>query len=39
MDVVRKIAGVKTGNRGPFQDVPVEPVVIKSVRVVGQGGK
>ncbi|MGE5444301.1 MAG: peptidylprolyl isomerase [Ignavibacteriales bacterium] len=39
MDVVRKIAGVKTTNRGPFQDVPVEPVVIKSVRVVGQEGK
>ncbi len=39
MDVVRKIAGVKTSNRGPFQDIPVEPVVIKSVRVVGQGGK
>jgi peptidyl-prolyl cis-trans isomerase A (cyclophilin A) len=39
MDVVRKIAEVKTGNRGPFQDVPVEPVVIKSVRVVEQEGK
>jgi peptidyl-prolyl cis-trans isomerase A (cyclophilin A) len=34
LDVVNKIAGVKTGNRGPFQDVPLEPVVIKSVRVV-----
>ena len=39
MDVVRKIADVKTGSRGPFQDVPVEPVVIKSARVVEQGGK
>lgn len=39
MDVVRKIAGVKTANHGPFQDVPVEPVVIKSVHVIGQEGK
>lgn len=33
MDVVDKIAGVKTGNRGPHGDVPLEPVVIKSARV------
>lgn len=39
MDVVRKISEVKTGNRGPFQDVPLEPVVIKSVHVVKQEGK
>jgi peptidyl-prolyl cis-trans isomerase A (cyclophilin A) len=39
IDVVRKIAEVKTGNLGPFQDVPVEPVVIKSVRVVESEGK
>ncbi|NQT92735.1 MAG: peptidyl-prolyl cis-trans isomerase [Lentisphaerae bacterium] len=32
MDVVDKIAKVKTGSSGPYQDVPVEPVVIKSVR-------
>ena len=32
MDVVDKIAGVKTGSRGPFQDVPAEAVVIKSIR-------
>ncbi|MFQ5702668.1 MAG: peptidylprolyl isomerase [Gemmatimonadales bacterium] len=31
MDVVDQIAGVKTGNRGSHQDVPVEPVVILSV--------
>ncbi|MFC1640389.1 peptidylprolyl isomerase [Gemmatimonadota bacterium] len=30
MDVVDKIAGVKTGNHGPHGDVPVEPVVIES---------
>ena len=32
MDVVDKIAGVRTGNRGGHQNVPVEPVIIKSVR-------
>ncbi|MEM7611847.1 MAG: peptidylprolyl isomerase [Pseudomonadota bacterium] len=32
MDVVDKIAGVKTGNQGPHGDVPVEPVTIISVR-------
>jgi peptidyl-prolyl cis-trans isomerase A (cyclophilin A) len=34
MDVVDKIAAVKTGSHGPFQDVPLKPVVIKSVKVV-----
>lgn len=34
MDVVRKIEAVPTGNRGMHQDVPLDPVVIKSVRVV-----
>jgi peptidyl-prolyl cis-trans isomerase B (cyclophilin B) len=32
MDVVDKIKGVKTGNTGGHQNVPVEDVVIKSVR-------
>jgi cyclophilin family peptidyl-prolyl cis-trans isomerase len=32
MDVVDKIAGVKTGTKGQFSDVPNEPVVIKSVK-------
>jgi len=32
LDTIDKIAGVATGNRGPHQNVPVEPVVIKSVR-------
>ena len=31
MDVVDKIAGVQTGNRGGHQDVPVEPVTIQEV--------
>ena len=33
MDVVDKIKGVKTGNKGFHQDVPVEDVVIESVTV------
>ena len=33
MDVVDKIKGVKTGNKGFHQDVPVEDVVITSVSV------
>lgn len=33
MDVVNAIKGVKTGNRGHHQDVPVENVVITSVTV------
>ena len=32
MDVVDKIAAVKTGNRGPHSDVPVEPVVTNTAR-------
>ena len=31
-DVVDRIAAVKTGRCGPHSDVPLEPVVIKSVR-------
>ncbi len=34
MDVVDRIKGVPTGNRGPFQNVPATPVVIKSASVV-----
>ena len=34
MDVVNKIKGVKTGNKGGHQDVPVEPVVIQEAVVV-----
>ena len=33
LDVVRKIENVKTANRGMHQDVPVETVVINSVKV------
>jgi cyclophilin family peptidyl-prolyl cis-trans isomerase len=34
MDVVDRIVSVPTTSKGPMDDVPVEPVVIKSVRVV-----
>ncbi len=33
MDVVDRIAKVKTGNAGPHQNVPEEPIVIKTVHV------
>jgi peptidyl-prolyl cis-trans isomerase B (cyclophilin B) len=33
MDVVQTIEKVKTGNRGMHQDVPVQAVVINSVKV------
>jgi peptidyl-prolyl cis-trans isomerase B (cyclophilin B) len=33
MDVVDKIKGVDTGNKGYHQDVPVEDVIIESVEV------
>lgn len=33
MDVVRKIEAVRTTDKSPFQNVPAEPVVIKSVRL------
>ena len=36
MDVVDAIAKVKTGTKGMFQDVPVEPVIIKSAKVVSK---
>ena len=34
MDVVEKIAKVPTGNAGPHQNVPREPVIIESATVV-----
>lgn len=32
LDVVDKIVGVKTTSKGPHDDVPVEPIVIKSIK-------
>ncbi|HEX2566931.1 MAG TPA: peptidylprolyl isomerase [Burkholderiales bacterium] len=34
MDVVNKIVAVPTGNKGPHQNVPNQPVVIESAKVV-----
>ncbi len=34
MDIVKAIEGVKTGQNGMHQDVPVEPIVIESAKVV-----
>ena len=39
MDVVRKIAQVKTGDHGRYQDVPVEPVIIERMTIESYGGK
>jgi peptidyl-prolyl cis-trans isomerase A (cyclophilin A) len=36
MDVVKKIEQVKTASKGPHQNVPVEPVVMKSAKVVSE---
>ena len=35
--VVQKIEGVDTASKGPYEDVPVEPVIIKSIRVISPG--
>jgi hypothetical protein len=34
MEVVNKIAKVPTGNAGPHQNVPREPVIIESATVI-----
>lgn len=34
MDIVNKISKVKTGNVSHFQDVPVTPVLIESVKII-----
>ncbi len=35
-DVVDKIRVMRTGNKGPMQDVPVEPITIQSATVVAK---
>jgi len=35
MEVVKKIEQVKTGSRGSYQDVPLEPIVIHAMRLEG----
>jgi cyclophilin family peptidyl-prolyl cis-trans isomerase len=39
MDVVKKIEAVKTGSKGPHQNVPTDGVVIQSAKVVSGDGK
>ena len=34
MEVIDKMARVPTGNRGMFQNVPIEPVIIQTVKVI-----
>jgi cyclophilin family peptidyl-prolyl cis-trans isomerase len=36
MDVVKKIEQVKTTSKGPHQNVPIDPVTIKSVKVISE---
>ena len=37
MDVVDQIAQVRTGRKGYFDDVPVEPIVVTKAQVLGNG--
>jgi cyclophilin family peptidyl-prolyl cis-trans isomerase len=34
MDVVQKVAKVPTGNAGPHQNVPRDPVIIESATIL-----
>lgn len=36
MDVIERIEKVATGKRGPYSDVPLEPVLIESATVLGE---
>jgi peptidyl-prolyl cis-trans isomerase A (cyclophilin A) len=36
MEVVDKIAKVRTGNKGPFSNIPLETIVVKSAKVLPQ---
>ena len=36
MDIIDKIGSVATGNKGGHQDVPLEPVVVESAKVVDE---
>ncbi len=37
IDVVKKIAKLPTGTRGPYSDVPRDPVIIESASLIPQG--
>lgn len=36
MDVVDKIANVKTGNKGSFSNIPLQTIVVKSAKIISQ---
>ena len=36
LDVIEKISAVSTGNAGMHADVPKEPVIIESIRIIGE---
>jgi cyclophilin family peptidyl-prolyl cis-trans isomerase len=36
MDVVDKIAKAKTGNKGPFSNIPLQTIVVKSAKAVSK---
>jgi peptidyl-prolyl cis-trans isomerase A (cyclophilin A) len=36
MDVVDAIAKVKTGNKGPFSNIPLQTILVKSAKVIAQ---
>ena len=36
MEVVDKIAKVKTGNKGPFSNIPLQTITVKSAKVVNE---
>lgn len=36
MEVVNKIGQVPTGMAGPYQNVPLKPVLIQSARIVAE---
>jgi peptidyl-prolyl cis-trans isomerase A (cyclophilin A) len=36
MDVVDRIVAVRTGNKGAYQNVPIEPVRIKTARIISK---
>jgi cyclophilin family peptidyl-prolyl cis-trans isomerase len=38
IEIVDRIAGAPTGNRGAHQNVPVDPIVIESVRILSDKG-
>jgi peptidyl-prolyl cis-trans isomerase A (cyclophilin A) len=36
MEVVESIAKAKTGNKGPFSNIPIQSIVVKSAKVASK---